>query len=264
MLAFIKSISRSMLLGEYDPCPVEVLGGASTQPGLLVCEHAGREVPQRLNSLGLPKSALLQHIAYDIGAEATARLISKKLNTPLIIQRYSRLVIDCNRPPGAADSMPEVSHGTRVPGNDHLDEHQRQSRIVEIFAPFDSQVTQHLGLGTCRWAFSIHSFTPELNGNKRPWDIGLLYREDTETSIRIASAARKLYPKLEIGLNEPYQIDDESDWFVPKHAERLGLLHSLIEIRNDLISTPTGQEKWATIVANLISAAVGNQQERTE
>jgi predicted N-formylglutamate amidohydrolase len=41
-------------------------------------------------------------------------------------------------------------------------------------------------------------------------------------------------------------------------------LHSLIEIRNDLISTPTGQEKWATIVANLISAAVGNQQERTE
>jgi predicted N-formylglutamate amidohydrolase len=253
-----------MLLGENDPSPVEVVGVASTQHGLLLCEHAGCLIPQKLTSLGLPESSLLQHIAYDIGAEATARLISKKLKTPLIIQRYSRLVIDCNRPPEASDSIPEVSHGTRVPGNGHLDDHQRQSRITEIFAPFDSQVRNHLDLGTCRWAFSIHSFTPELDGKKRPWDIGLLYRKDTQTSVKIADAASKLYPQLQIGLNEPYQIDDESDWFVPKHAERVGLSHSLIEIRNDLISTPTGQEKWSTIVADLISAAVGHQQDNTE
>ncbi len=50
-------------------------------------------------------------------------------------------------------------------------------------------------------------------------------------------------------MNQPYQIDDESDWFVPQHGETNNIPHSLIEIRNDQIKDAEGQKHWATQLA---------------
>lgn len=245
-----------MLLGDEDPKPVEVIGSAGKAAGLLLCEHAGREIPKSLQSLGLQHDALTAHIAYDIGAEATAKLIAKALDVTLVLQRYSRLVIDCNRPPEAPDSIPGVSHGTVIPGNSQLSRTDRDQRITEIFNPLDNTLTAHFNNAPVQWAFSIHSFTPELNGTPRPWDLGLLYQQDTQTSNKMASYASTHYPQITVGLNEPYQIDNTSDWFIPQHAEKHRVQNCLIEIRNDLISTKAGQQKWSAIVTDLIRHAV--------
>lgn len=89
------------LLGPRDPAPVELLNSASRHPVLLVCEHAGQQIPERLSGLGLSRTDLDRHIGWDIGAAAVTRKLAHAMGAPAVLQAYSRLVIDCNRPPEA-------------------------------------------------------------------------------------------------------------------------------------------------------------------
>ena len=121
------------LLGAGDPAPVEVVRPAATSPFFLTCEHAGRAFPDRLGTLGLAAPDLERHIAWDIGAAAVARGLSARVDAAIVAQRYSRLVVDCNRAPGAADLVVEVSEDTDVPGNQGLSEAAIEARAAAIF-----------------------------------------------------------------------------------------------------------------------------------
>lgn len=241
------------LLDPQDPPPAEVVNAPSDHPLLLVCEHAGKAIPRALKDLGIAEKDRESHVGWDIGAEAVTRMISKALGAPAVLQPYSRLVIDCNRPPDAADAIPDVNHGVQVLGNRDLTESARAARVAEIFEPFQATVAHCLEQHPRRIVLSIHSFTPMLNGQPRPWHIGFLFRKDNETSTRLGRFIQDAQPQLTIGMNEPYQIDDASDWFVPHHGEASGLPHSLIEIRNDLIGDVQGQRTWADILTVAIN-----------
>lgn len=245
------------LLGAVDPSPVEIVNRQSAEPVVLVCEHAGRAIPRALGNLGLSESQLTRHIAYDIGAQNVARGISDLLNVPLILQPYSRLIIDCNRPSDAPDSIPEISDGVRIPGNEGLSVWQRQARLEEVFEPFDFAVATIMEAHPRRAAFAIHSFTRQLvGGEPRPWDIGLCFRQDQSTALSLAASIAKADPDLLIGMNEPYDVDDASDWFLPVHCEPREVSHCLIEIRNDLLTTPAGCDRMASILATSISSVL--------
>ena len=82
--------------------------------------------------------------------------------------------------------------------------------------------------------------------------MSFLYRKDASTSERLRQLVLEHEPGIIIGMNEPYTIDDDSDWFVPRHGEAGGLPHSLIEIRNDLIADATGQAKWANLLSKVM------------
>lgn len=247
------------LLGAGDPAPVENLNDASDAPVLLLCEHAGREVPERLGGLGVTRAQREAHIGWDIGAAEVTREIARRLGAPAVLQRYSRLVIDCNRPPDAPDAVPEVSDGVVIPGNHGLGAEARAARVAEIFAPFHAAAAALFARVPRRAAFAIHSFTPVMGGVRRPWELGFLFRHDRETSARLRELVLRRRPGTVIGMNEPYQIDDASDWFVPRHGEARGLPHSLIEIRNDLIADAAGQAAWAELLAEVIGEFLKEQ-----
>jgi len=247
------------LLQASDPAPFELVNAASDSDVVIVCEHAGRDIPALLGTLGLTGDQLDRHIAFDIGAETVARLMSARLDTPLILQPYSRLVIDCNRPVAAEDSIPEISDQVAVPGNKNLTETDRRQRIDEIFTPFQDAVSGLLDRHARRAIFAIHSFTPMLGDSARPWDIAFLFRQDTATSQALANTIRRCSPDVVIGMNEPYCIDDRSDWFVPYHGERRGLAHSLIEIRNDHLLSDDGCRYWASLIGDAISEFQDNK-----
>ena len=239
------------LLSDSDPFPVEHVNWKDPAPILLLCEHAGRTIPENLDNLQLSEDTLLSHRAWDIGAEQLARLISERLKAPLIIQRYSRLVIDTNRPPGVPCSIPETSDGVVIPGNLNLTSRAKQDRVNEIFAPMDHLIETSLSQGI-RACFSIHSFTSQMNGKQRPWHAGFLTRRSTETANALMASISRQDPDLGLVLNEPYQIEDESDWFIPRYAEALNLPHCLIEVRNDQIDHPDGVKHWADLLADAI------------
>ena len=236
------------LLTDRDLAPVTLLNEASTHPVLLVCEHAGQGIPESLLGLGLKPGDLDRHIGWDIGAAAVTRRLAHMSGAPAVMQNFSRLVIDCNRPPEATDAMPTISDQTTVPGNWALSEDDRAARVREIFTPYQSAVSAALSHPARRLVISIHSFTPILAGVVRHWDVAFLYRGDAQSPAHLRQSLLLQDPTLTIGMNEPYQIEDASDWFVPRHGEASGLPHSLIEIRNDLISENEGQDRWAALL----------------
>ncbi|MCF4098395.1 N-formylglutamate amidohydrolase [Maritalea mediterranea] len=237
------------LLTDADPNPIDFFNPEGDADVLLVCEHAGQMVPEKLNGLNLADTDMDKHIGWDIGAAAVTKRMAKLLNAPALLQRYSRLVVDCNRPPEAPDAMPEIADNVPIPGNQNLSAIARQQRVDEIFWPFHHAVEDAIHSKRYRLVLSIHSFTPTLGEEPRPWPLAFLYRGDAATPTMLAKYVQQAQPDLAIGMNQPYQIDDESDWFVPHHGERNNIPHSLIEIRNDQISTENGQNLWAAQLA---------------
>ena len=92
--------------------PVIERNAGGRSPFLFTGDHYGRLIPPQLGDLGVPASEWERHIAWDIGIAGVAERLSKLLDAQMIAQRYSRLVIDCNRPPEAASSIPVISEAT--------------------------------------------------------------------------------------------------------------------------------------------------------
>ena len=245
---------------DHDPPPVEWVNPDSTSPILLLCEHAGQAIPVQLGNLGLPEGAIDRHIGWDIGAERLARALAERLGAPLILQRYSRLVIDCNRPPGSAGSIPEISDHVSVPGNQGLSGMARRWRESLIFAPLDAAIADGFARAPRRAAFSVHTFTRQMHqGPRRPWDAGFLARRDLSTARQLLRSIRAEHPAFKLAINEPYQIDEDGDWFIPHHAEPRGLRHTLIEICNDQVRTDVEITLWASLLARAIKAVLDTQ-----
>src|ERR1039458_5213700 len=105
----------SLLLGNGDVPPIHEDNAAGQSPFLLTSDHYGRLIPRGLGDLGVAADELTRHIAWDVGIAGVADALSKQLDAHLIAQRYSRLVIDCNRPPIAPALMPRLSDATIIP-----------------------------------------------------------------------------------------------------------------------------------------------------
>ena len=174
------------------------------------------------------------------------------------MQRYSRLVIDCNRPPGAPSSIPPVSETTRILGNEALAPADAQRRLLEIFAPYHATIVDWLdaraAAGRATVLVAMHSFTPVYMGVARPWHIGLLHNRDRRLADPLLALLRA-EGDLVVGDNEPYQATDESDYAIPIHGEQRGLAHVGIEIRQDLIEAEDGQRAWADRLARILPQA---------
>jgi predicted N-formylglutamate amidohydrolase len=243
------------LLAPDEPAALRVEQTDGTSAFLLTCDHASRRIPRALGTLGLSEAELATHIAWDIGAANVARYLADELGATLVLQNYSRLVIDCNRPNTAPDSIPVKSEATRIPGNENLAEAQIAARRAEIFAPYHDGlraiIDQRLSEQRPTLLVAIHSFTPSYHGVARPWHVGLMHRRDTH----LAPTLFKLLCQdhgLRVGDNEPYAITDQTDYSLPVHGEARGLPHVGIEIRQDLVGEECGQKTWAERLARLL------------
>lgn len=239
-----------LLRGESDPAIV--LNPRGRSQIVLVCEHAGGAIPRLLGNLGLSDSDLGRHFAWDIGAESVARKLSAILDAPLILQRYSRLVYDCNRPPESQDAMPVLGELTPIPGNEGLSVAQRLERIEAIYRPFHAAVSAVLDAYAAERRLAIlatiHSFTPVFKGNRRSLHLGILHDRDARFADRILGLLART-ADIVVKRNEPYGPKDGVCHTLNLHAGVRGLLNVMIEIRNDLIVAEKGQSEWAERLA---------------
>jgi predicted N-formylglutamate amidohydrolase len=244
----------SLLLGSEDVPPVHEDNAAGRSPFLLTCDHYGRTIPRALRDLGLSAGELTRHIAWDPGIAGVADALSKDLDAHLIAQRYSRLVIDCNRPPDAPSSIPRISEATAIAGNEGLAPGAAEARRKAIFDPYHRRIAEvidrRLRESIPTVLVSLHSFTPVYAGIARPWHIGTLYHRDTKLPPLLLKLLRA-EADLVVGDNEPYAVSDETDYTIPVHGEARGLMNSGIEIRQDLIADPPGQGQWADRLARV-------------
>lgn len=231
-------------------------GQAARGPWLLIADHAGRAIPRRLGWLGLDEQDLQRHIAWDIGALAVSKHVSEMLNAPLVYQRYSRLVIDCNRQLHAHDSIPALSEYTQIPGNQDLSEEDRLARQQEIHAPYHARIADLLD----RWEgpppiiVAMHSCTPRYKEQVRSMEIGCIYGDDRRFAGRVLEVLQGSVGPTAVD-NQPYQVDMQKDYSIPVHAESRGLAYVEFEIRQDLIAEAAGALQWARTVADALDAA---------
>jgi len=248
----------SGLLGPLDPPAVQINRPEGSSRFLLIADHAGHRIPASLATLGLSAADLSRHIAWDIGIAGLAPRLAEWLDAALIMQNYSRLVIDCNRPLSAPDSIATLSERTQIPGNQHVSPQAKAQRIKEVFQPYHAAIINTLA---AREAASqptvlvaLHSFTPVYHGVARPWHAAVLYNRDHRLA-RALLVLLRAEPGLVVGDNEPYSVSDATDYSIPVHAEQRGLLHVEIEIRQDLIDDAGGQAVWAERLARLLPLA---------
>ena len=250
------------LLEADEPPACELLERRPQRPALLVCDHASARIPRRLGTLGLPAAALADHIALDIGAAALTRILAERLGLPAVLGGYSRLVVDCNRRLDDPTAFPAVSDGHEVPGNANLADADRRLRAESLYWPYHHRVRDGLATLEAEAAapalIAIHSFTPTFGGERRPWQVGVLWDKDPRLPAPLM-AGLAADPGLCVGDNEPYSGRHPADFTIDHHAEAEGLPHVSIEVRQDLITTLEGAQDWAERLSAVLAPILDDQ-----
>ena len=243
------------LLTASDPAPFTVVGENWNSSALLVCDHASNVVPASLGGLGLSPEKLEQHVAWDIGAARLARGLSETLEAPLVLAGYSRLAIDLNRDPSDTASIPPVSDDIPIPGNQNLSASEKSSRADEIYHPYHTKVSSLLSgkiaEGTPPALFSIHSFTPRMNGEVRPWDIGVLWNKDPRIAKPLIEGLAAHLEGLTVGDNKPYSGAQYAHT-LDVQAGNIGLANCAVEIRQDLLQSDDQVQRWIDILTDVL------------
>ncbi len=247
---------KEQMIGPEDPPPYTIINDQGKSNLLLIGDHASNVIPKILNNLSLDEAALEQHIAYDIGTSKLIHHLSQHLDAPAILAGYSRLVIDLNRSLEDESVMPEISDNTVITGNQKMSDEQRAQRIHCFYTPYrralDTMVHRFKEKGVVPAFIAIHSFTPEMAGFSRPWHAGVLWDKDPRIPVPLMNNLRAHADGFNIGDNEPYSGRHLADYTIDHHAEAAGLPHVSIEVRQDLVNTEEGAERWASILADAL------------
>lgn len=256
-----RSEDAAGLIG-LEQCAAIVNNAAGDSDIILVCEHASHFIPANFANLGVMDEERLSHIGWDPGAAATARKLSKILNAPLVLQLYSRLLYDCNRPPQVQSAIPQRSEYTDIPGNHDLSEEARNYRVKQIYEPFhaaiDALIAKRVVEDKRYTIVTIHSFTPVFMGVERSVELGVIYSPENQFALRFYEQAKMMSPRT-IRSNEPYGPSDPVLHTIARHrSSKYGAV--MLEIRNDLVSNDADQQYWAGFIAKALHATINEEK----
>lgn len=236
--------------------PFEIIDGDYDKGMVLLADHAMNRLPAQYGSLGLPDSAFLRHIAFDIGIEGLTRRLAAKLGVPAVLGCFSRLLIDPNRGEDDPTLVMKISDGAIIPGNHPMTDEEWQARLETYHRPYHRAVEQTLAKasasGRAPLVLSLHSFTPFWKDFARPWHAAVLWDSDDRAVLPLLSMLREP-GDIVVGDNEPYDGALKGDTMY-RHCMIPGIAHALLEVRQDLIADDTGMDAWAARLAPIFTA----------
>lgn len=257
------------ILADDEPAPFTILNPDGETPCLLVFDHAGKIYPRSTNFLGMDEIERYKHFTHDIGIEHIAEPLSNAMDAPLIRGNYSRAVVDLNRAFHEEACFPPRGNGIPIPGNQNLSYEEKVKRHASIYLPFEIALAGMIEKlqadhGTDPvFVLPVHSYTPEFMGKKRDMEAAVLYDYD---SIFAQSLIKHYRARgFTVGDNEPYDAREFDYTTVDRHVlprktnnhcpNNQHVISCILEIRNDLISTPeTGAEIAEDLVIGLKKA----------
>ncbi len=238
----------------------QIIEGRGNCRILLTCDHASNHVPEWVagGNLGIGAADMNRHIAYDVGAAGVTRALAAILGATAILSDFSRLVIDPNRGEDDPTLLMRLYDGTIIPANRLAGEAELNQRLDRLYRPYHDALAGLAARRDDTVIVAIHSFTPQLrNRPPRPWQVGVLYSHLDERLSQALLARLAADSGLCVGDNEPYLGHLPGD-AIDRHALQPRRHNTLIEVRNDLIATPEGQEAWAARLAPFILAAMAD------
>ncbi|MGH6883139.1 N-formylglutamate amidohydrolase [Hypericibacter sp.] len=237
---------------------IRTINGDTKLGILLICEHAGRRVPEAWADLGLPRSLLDTHFGWDAGAGALTEALAERLKAPAVLANYSRLFLDINRFETDWDVMRPDLAGIPVPTNIDPDPADQALRERVARLPFDQATlaqiarfheSQHPAV------VSIHSFTPLVGGKPRATEIGVLWRETCRMGPPVLNVLRR-EERFTIGDNDPYDWRQVEGYTLRRYALDRDLPCLYLEIRNDRLATARGVDEIADSLAPALTQCI--------
>jgi predicted N-formylglutamate amidohydrolase len=133
--------------------------------------------------------------------------------------------------------------------------------VDEIFEPYHARIAAELDARTAGGrrpvVVCLHSFTPVLAGEARPWRFGVLHLGASSLSQGVLTGLRAAFGDDEVGDNQPYSMDG-TDYTVPRHAVARGLDYLELEVRQDLIPDEKGRAAVAARLAPVLATALAS------
>ena len=220
---------------------------------LLIADHASNYVPSSLENLGLQKNLLNSHIAYDLGVKELCINLSTSLKSKYILGEHSRLIIDLNRDKSDPTLIPEIVDRKVIKKNIILNDNDKKIRISKIYNRYHHKIKTAIKNDNITILISLHSFNPIFKNKKRNIHFGILSNKDRRLSDHIITEMKRR--KLKVGDNEPYKGNLIGDTMY-KHGLKNNLHHALIEVRNDLLSSPTKIHRVSTLLKKVINSSI--------
>jgi predicted N-formylglutamate amidohydrolase len=228
----------------------EELLGTPDAPLVLSCEHASPRLPEpwawHEDDVWLRGT----HWSYDLGARALTLELAAALSASAVLSRFTRLLVDPNRELSHADLFRRLAHGKPVRLNQQLDDAERARRIHSYYLPFHSALDQALARSHGRLLLSIHSFTPNYEGELREVELGVLFnREETH-----ARALHRALSEAFVGVaeNEPWSGKEGLIFSAESHAERFGRVALELEVRQDRLADVVYRARLVPVLASFV------------
>jgi predicted N-formylglutamate amidohydrolase len=222
---------------------------------VLTCEHRSSRLPGSIRPTAAERGVLRSHWGFDPGAWAVTRVVSRELDAPAIGGTWSRLLVDLNRAVDDETFARAVAGGLRVSWNSRLAPEARARRAAWVHAVYhaalDRLLAERVALGMRPLLFAIHSFTPELDGARRPFDVGILFDEDETLAVELAVALRA--SGLDVRYNEPYSGRAGMMYAVERHARHYRLPCLELELNQGLLGRRGAGERLGLLVARGLS-----------
>ena len=219
-------------LSEHQAVEVFMPDGAPGSTWALTCEHASEDF---FSPFALPRQddfVLGTHWAFDLGARDLTLELARRLHAPAVLARFSRLLVDPNRPLTSETLFRGQAEGQTLALNDNLSDADRTVRLRSLYHPFHERVRTICSASSIDTIFAIHTFTPVYEGNARALEIGVLWNREDELGSALVEHLRACGFRTEA--NEPYSGKDGLIYVAESHADALGKCALELEVRQDL------------------------------
>lgn len=229
----------------------ETLGHPSA-PLVLSCEHASVRLPSPYSWPAEDAWLVGTHWSYDLGARALTLELSAELRASAVLSRFTRLLIDANRALGQPDLFRSVAEGKAIALNRELDEAERARRIDLYYKPFHSALDQALARCEAPLLLSIHSFTPNYEGDVRSVEIGVLFNHEEVHARALHDALTSEFDGVRE--NEPWSGKGGLIYSAEVHAQRFGRVPLELEVRQDRLEDAHYRARLVPVLARFVRA----------
>lgn len=219
-------------------------------PIALTCEHASEDYPAPFERDPRDRRLIGDHWAYDLGAAELTRDLAKATGWPAVLSRFSRLLIDPNRPLDSDTLFRDVADGQPVYLNSEASDSEKTQRIEQLYKPYHSAVDTLLSRQEVHLGFSIHSFTPVYEGSPRKVEVGVLFSKWEEEARKLRDAFE--HAGFDARLNEPYSGALGLMYCVEMHAKPLKKTCLELELRQDLAGDPEVRQRVVRVLAETL------------
>lgn len=234
--------------------PVERVAARADRPAIAVlCEHASERMPPGWAWPEADRRLRGTHWAWDPGAAEVARGLAAAFGGPAVLSRFTRLLVDPNRPLDSETLFRDVADGLPVALNAQLDAAERARRVEALWRPYHDAADAMVADTPGAVVVSVHSFTDRYEGVPRTVEIGVLH--DRQPALGQA-VRRRLEGRYDARDNEPWDGRGGLMYSPQRHADAHGRDAIEFELRQDLLADAAWRDEAVARIAEALRASL--------